>query len=501
MLEQREAARREMERQRMIEWESARMAELSVQKTKVMETIAAMKSKKKNLVIEGEKVTNDYTNAKTALAEARNKVANGKSVIDGMRVERDTKMKELNQLNSALKVLNEKENYVKAENERIIKELKAAANVTDENPGSDTSKLALQNKQVLINQLKEQIDEVEVEKETKAKDADKNAAQLTELKETLEEIKERVRELQKNYNNKVNQASELKEVLYQKSFDPASAWDEPVTNAEPEVVGSTTTTDLPPTSELEERQVLYQFEARNSDELDLIPGHTIWLINDPSAEEGWLKGRTADGKFGWFPEAYVGPPGSADVPEPSADQDQSQPAAFEPEPTPAMTTAVSSTSISSESSPAPPEGTGIKEQVVAAYSWLGKEASHLTVNKNEIITVTDKNGEWLFGEIGNRKGWFPASYSRSIDATAADDSMYVTLYPFEAQESGDLGFEANEVVQVIKKEGDWWTGTVQDGTNSRTGVFPSNYVREATDDEIVSRTDLLICYLHCRRML
>lgn len=496
MLEQREAARREMERQRMIEWESARMTELSVQKTKAMETIAQLKSKKKSLVIEAEKVTNDYSTAKASLADARNKVANGKSVIDGMRTERDTKMKELNQLNTALKVLNEKENYVKAENERIIKELKAAANVTEENPGSDSSKLALQNKQVLINQLKEQISEVESEKEAKVKDADKNAAQLAELREHLEEIKERVRDLQKNYNKRINEASELKEVLYQKSMDPSSAWDEPVANDEPVIVSSSTT-ELPPISDLQEMQVLYQFEARNEDELNLIPGDTIWIINDPSAEEGWLKGRTADGKAGWFPEAYVGPLGSGSVVLESVEQ---QPATAEPTDVSAnvMTTAVSSTSISSEQAVSPTPAAeaqppAISEQVVAAFSWLGKEASHLTINKNELITVTDKHGEWLFGEIGNRKGWFPANHSRAVDASGLEDNFYVTLYPFEAQESGDLGFEANEVVRVTKKEGDWWTGTVQDGTNSRIGVFPSNYVRDATDDEIVSiHSSLLI---------
>ena len=483
MLEQREAARREMERQRMIEWETARMAELSVQKTKALEAIAQLKSKKKSLVIEAEKVTNDYASAKATLAEARNKVANGKSVIDGMRTERDTKMKEMNQLNAAMKVLNEKENYVKAENERIMRELKAAANVTEENAGSDTSKLALQNKQVIITQLKEQIAEVESEKEAKVKDADKNAAQLAELRETLEEIKERVRDLQKSYNNNVNKASELKEVLYQKSFDPSSAWDEPA--PEVEVVGAATGTgEVPPTSDLVEMQVLYQFESRNSDELNLIPGDSVWLIPDPNAEEGWLKGRTADGSVGWFPEAYVGPLGSGAVtlesvqePTTAAVESADVAASFAPD-----SSAVTPSTEEAMAAPTEPQP-AMNEQVVAAYSWLGKEASHLTINKNELITVTDKHGEWLFGSIGNRKGWFPANHSRAIDAKAPDDNYYVTLYPFEAQEAGDLGFEANEVLQVVKKDGDWWTGLMSDG---RTGVFPSNYVRDATDDEIVS---------------
>lgn len=39
---------------------------------------------------------------------------------------------------------------------------------------------------------------------------------------------------------------------------------------------------------------------------------------------------------------------------------------------------------------------------------------------------------------------------------------------------GDLTFAAGEVITIIKKEGDWWTGTIGD----RTGIFPSNYVQE-----------------------
>lgn len=38
-----------------------------------------------------------------------------------------------------------------------------------------------------------------------------------------------------------------------------------------------------------------------------------------------------------------------------------------------------------------------------------------------------------------------------------------------------MTFGAGEMVMVIKKEGDWWTGTI----GNRTGMFPSNYVQKA----------------------
>lgn len=56
-----------------------------------------------------------------------------------------------------------------------------------------------------------------------------------------------------------------------------------------------------------------------------------------------------------------------------------------------------------------------------------------------------------------------------------EDGSYVAMYPYDSNEPGDLSFVAGEAITVIKKEGDWWTGTI----GLRTGVFPSNYVQKA----------------------
>ncbi|KAL2755606.1 hypothetical protein ACRALDRAFT_1034192 [Sodiomyces alcalophilus JCM 7366] len=52
----------------------------------------------------------------------------------------------------------------------------------------------------------------------------------------------------------------------------------------------------------------------------------------------------------------------------------------------------------------------------------------------------------------------------------------VALFTFEADQPGDLGFKKGEVITVLKKtesDNDWWTGQI----GSRTGIFPSNYVK------------------------
>lgn len=116
----------------------------------------------------------------------------------------------------------------------------------------------------------------------------------------------------------------------------------------------------------------------------------------------------------------------------------------------------------------------------------------------------------MAGEINGHTGWFPETYVEKVDdgvAVASTDSYatpdpvtntvpplpaadeqsqsaynssspdgetYISCYPYESTEPGDLIFDAGEYIVVIKKDGDWWTGTI----GSRTGVFPSNYVQE-----------------------
>ncbi|XP_068126540.1 intersectin-1 isoform X2 [Hyperolius riggenbachi] len=156
------------------------------------------------------------------------------------------------------------------------------------------------------------------------------------------------------------------------------------------------------------------------------------------------------------------------------------------------------------SSPSPVLGQGEKVeglQAQALYPWRAKKDNHLNFNKNDIITVLEQQDMWWFGEVQGHKGWFPKSYvklisgplrkSTSIDSTSSESPAslkrvsspafkpavqgeeYIAMYTYESNEQGDLTFQQGDMILVIKKDGDWWTGMVGD----KTGVFPSNYVR------------------------
>uniref|UniRef100_A0A4W4HLC7 Intersectin 1 (SH3 domain protein) n=1 Tax=Electrophorus electricus TaxID=8005 RepID=A0A4W4HLC7_ELEEL len=169
----------------------------------------------------------------------------------------------------------------------------------------------------------------------------------------------------------------------------------------------------------------------------------------------------------------------------------------------------------SGSSPSPVLGQGEKVeglQAQALYPWRAKKDNHLNFNKSDVITVLEQQDMWWFGEVQGQRGWFPKSYvklisgpvrkSMSIESGSSDSppsmkrpspspnkpmdldetlnsvclhvpSEYLAMYTYESSEQGDLTFQQGEVIAVLRKEGDWWTGTV----GGRTGVFPSNYVK------------------------
>lgn len=62
----------------------------------------------------------------------------------------------------------------------------------------------------------------------------------------------------------------------------------------------------------------------------------------------------------------------------------------------------------------------------------------------------------------------------SIDSEVPVDlaSFYVATYPYHSEETGDLNFEVGDVIFVVSKETEWWTGRI----GERSGLFPYNYV-------------------------
>ncbi|KAF4637208.1 hypothetical protein G7Y89_g871 [Cudoniella acicularis] len=64
-------------------------------------------------------------------------------------------------------------------------------------------------------------------------------------------------------------------------------------------------------------------------------------------------------------------------------------------------------------------------------------------------------------------------------STDLKTNQAVALFTFDADQPGDLGFKKGDIITVTKKTdstNDWWTGII----GTRSGIFPSNYVKMQT---------------------
>ncbi|XP_052244351.1 intersectin-1-like isoform X10 [Dreissena polymorpha] len=249
-------------------------------------------------------------------------------------------------------------------------------------------------------------------------------------------------------------------------------------------------------------KALYQFDARNNDELSLMPGDIVMVFDDQTgAEPGW-KGGEIGGKCGWFPEAYVERDeegtgavdwGTAGMSNSIATSEDSSFMAVPSSKVPAISP-----------SPTPGQGQAAPDglQAQALYPWKAKKDNHLTFNKGDIIRVLEQQDMWWSGEVHGKTGWFPKSYVKltssgtptlkvdsPVSSTVQEVSsivepkpamgkpagdLYEGLFAYLSSEPEDLTFQAGEIITVTKMDGQWWTGTI----GSRSGIFPANYVKK-----------------------
>lgn len=66
------------------------------------------------------------------------------------------------------------------------------------------------------------------------------------------------------------------------------------------------------------------------------------------------------------------------------------------------------------------------------------------------------------------------------------------MYSYTSSEPGDLTFNQGQLIQVTKKDGDWWTGSI----GERSGIFPANYVK-AAEQQVSGITIICMKELDC----
>uniref|UniRef100_A0A182NBC1 Dynamin-associated protein n=1 Tax=Anopheles dirus TaxID=7168 RepID=A0A182NBC1_9DIPT len=409
-LEKKELARKELEKQRQLEWETQKIAEMQQHRQREQENVLKLKAQNQSLSVELSTFNERIKELSQKICDTRVGVTNVKSTIDGMRTTRDTQMGEMTQLKAK----------VKEQNQRLVQLSQEKAKLDAKSKSGETeSQLQFTNKQIVIQQLKDKLENTKQQIENKSTDINLNQEQLTELKSQLTDLIDVCEKLYGEYDMQRIQILEMKNnrknESYTSAWDTSNSWGaadtaaHAVVNSEPVPAAAVTARqgeDVQTPPGYMKYRAIYEFSARNSDEISFQPGDIVMVPLEQNAEPGWLAGEI-NGHTGWFPESFVEKVDSnLNVVEAVA---PAETIAYS-EPAEDFTTAAPVADFPVVNDITEATCNGDVEYYVACYAYQSAEAGDLVFDAGETIAVSKKEGDWWTGTIGNRTGIFPSNY-------------------------------------------------------------------------------------------
>ena len=276
--------------------------------------------------------------------------------------------------------------------------------------------------------LKEQFEAIKVEEGVKKEELENNKKILMEHREKLQKMIEACKILHEGFDEKRREVRAEKNKKIRELTDPDHAWgggndspsfsnpvspvaapapvtaveDDPFADPfassaeEPQNTSGHQPAPAPAVdlSEYVKYRALYDYEARNADELSFKADDIIMVHPGQDHEPGWLGGEL-DGKVGWFPESYAerhveGATDNtlqpiAEVAENGSDTSSWQDVSAEqtqPDPEPAVTETPAA--APAEPEPAAPAAEPLNEKYVAVYPYASDEPGDLSFEAGEV---------------------------------------------------------------------------------------------------------------------
>ncbi|XP_077008374.1 intersectin-2 isoform X3 [Tamandua tetradactyla] len=209
-------------------------------------------------------------------------------------------------------------------------------------------------------------------------------------------------------------------------------------------------------------QALCSWTAKKDNHLNFSKHDIITVLEQ---QENWWFGEVHGGR-GWFPKSYV-----KIIPGSGVKQE-------EPEPVYAAVNKNTSAAYT------------VGEEYIALYPYSSAEPGDLTFAEGEEILVTQKEGEWWTGSIGERTGIFPSNYvkpkdqenfvnaSKSGTSSKKPEIAQVTS-AYVASGSEQLSLAPGQLILILKKNASgWWQGELQArGKKRQKGWFPASHVK------------------------
>ncbi|TDH11509.1 hypothetical protein EPR50_G00061650 [Perca flavescens] len=133
-------------------------------------------------------------------------------------------------------------------------------------------------------------------------------------------------------------------------------------------------------------------------------------------------------------------------------------------------------------------------EVLVLVDFEGTVGDEITVRMGDVVKNVTKASEegWLEGELGGRRGIFPATFVKDVPVYLMGDSQREprsirktkkmkqtrkceVMFAYSPLNEDELKLVAGETIEIIREiEDGWWMGV----KNGKVGAFPSNFVKE-----------------------
>ncbi|XP_014745843.1 PREDICTED: intersectin-1 [Sturnus vulgaris] len=523
-----QAAKRELERQRQLEWERNRRQELLNQRNKEQEDIVVLKAKKKTLEFELEALNDKRNQLEGKLQDIRCRLSTQRQEIESTNKSRELRIAEITHLQQQLQESQQLLGRLIPEKQLLNDQLKQVQQNSLHRDSLLTIKRAVEAKELARQQLREQLDEVEKETRSKLQEIDIFNNQLKELREihnkqqlqkqkSLEAEKLKQKEQERKTVELEKQKEAQRRVQDKARLERAQPEEEPQWQKKPQEDDKQKREELPKKKESEDKgkqemqeklnklfqphqepskpgqapwsnaekapltisaqedvkivyyRALYPFESRSHDEITIQPGDIVMVDESQTGEPGWLGGELK-GKTGWFPANYAERIPDSEVPA-------SAKAVAEPCAAPKVSVQESSTALGAA---APPEAPA------AANNWA--DFSSTWPSNSSEKAESDNWDAWAAqpsltvpsaGQLRQRSAFTPATVTGSSPSPVLGQGEKVeglqaqALYPWRAKKDNHLNFNKNDVITVLEQQDMWWFGEVQ----GQKGWFPKSYVK------------------------
>ena len=278
----------------------------------------------------------------------------------------------------------------------------------------------------LVARLKEQFEVIKAEEETKKSELESNKKILMEHREKLKAMIETCKALHEGFDEKRKEVRAEKTKKIRELTDPDHAWgggndswgvpdspvspvaapappvaasfdEDPFKDQFPESEAAPAAPAAPVEQEVEEEprpapapatdlseyvkyRALYDYEARNEDELSFKTADIIMVHPGQDHEPGWLGGEL-EGKVGWFPEAYAeryveGATDNTLQPIAEVAENGSDSSSFQD---------VSSDQVQAQVAEQQPAAEPLNEKFVSVYPYSSEEPGDLVFEAGEVI--------------------------------------------------------------------------------------------------------------------